>query len=428
MISKLSQSIFLVLILTFFSCGNRSEKQKGLDTVHNSMTMSTDDAPIVLGSNRTAIYLPLLKNKKVGVVGNNTTVIYKLEESSGTEAKKNYTHLVDSLISLGVDVVKVFAPEHGFRGEEPNGAIIPDGIDPKTGLPSISLYKPKASRTSDGDNTKPTPEHLEGVDVLIFDIQDVGSRFYTYISTLHYVMEAAAELDIPVIVLDRPNPTGHYIDGPILEPEHKSFVGMDLIPVVHGLTIGEYAKMLNGEKLLANGIQADLTVIEMENYDHNKRYDPPLPPSPNLPNATAINLYPSLCFFEGTNVNEGRGTSKQFQVFGSPFLDPEVFPYSYVPEPNSASKTPKHNGETCYGRDLSENPRIDEINLDWLIEAYENTSDKTKFFNESKFTRLAGTTKLQEQVESGMSSDEIKETWKDGLEKYAAIREKYLLY
>lgn len=166
----------------------------------------------------------------------------------------------------------------------------------------------------------------------------------------------------------------------------------------------------------------------MENYDHSKRYDPPLPPSPNLPNATAINLYPSLCFFEGTNVNEGRGTSKQFQVFGSPFLDPEVFPYSYVPEPNSASKTPKHNGETCYGRDLSENPRIDEINLDWLIEAYENTSDKTKFFNESKFTRLAGTTKLQEQVESGMSSDEIKETWKDGLEEYAAIREKYLLY
>ena len=407
------------MLFIIVSCGNHTGEKKNSATAHNSTSTSTDEAPIILGSNRTETYLPLLKNKKVGVVGNNTTVIYKPGEPSDTNTEKNYTHLVDSLIASGVDVVKVFAPEHGFRGIEPAGEKITDGTDLQTGLPLMSLY---------GDNRKPSPEQLEGVDVMIFDIQDVGTRFYTYISTLHYVMEAAAEQNIPVIVLDRPNPTGHYIDGPILEPEHQSFVGMDPIPVVHGLTIGEYAKMLNGEKLLANGIQADLTVIEMENYDHNKRYDPPLPPSPNLPNATAINLYPSLCFFEGTNVNEGRGTSKQFQVFGSPFLDPEVFPYSYVPEPNSGSKTPKHNGVTCYGRDLSDHPRIDEINLDWLIEAYENTSDKSEFFRNSKFTRLAGTTKLQEQIESGMSSEEIKETWKEGLKKYAVIREKYLLY
>lgn len=413
----LKSVLYLSALMLIFSCGNNSKVEKNLSSA-DDVPASSESHAISLGANRTEMYLPLLKNKKVGVVGNNTTVIYRPSSPSESNNQKPYVHLVDSLVSLGVDVVKVFAPEHGFRGAAPAGAKITDGIDDRTGLPLMSLY---------GNNTKPSAEQLEDVDIMIFDIQDVGTRFYTYISTLHYVMEACAEENIPVIVLDRPNPTGHYIDGPILEPEHQSFVGMDPIPVVHGLTIGEYAKMVNGEQFLENGIQTDLTVIKMENYNHDKQYDPPLPPSPNLPNATAINLYPSLCFFEGTNVNEGRGTSKQFQVFGSPFLDPEVFEYTYVPKPNEGSKDPKHSGETVFGRDLSQHPRIDEINLDWVIEAYENTADKTVFFRNS-FTRLAGTKNIQEQIEAGMSSDEIKETWKDGLEKYAKIREKYLLY
>lgn len=414
----LKSMVYLSALILIFSCGNNSKVEKNLNLAQNASASSESDA-IVLGANRTEIYLPLLKNKKVGIVGNHTTVIHRSNRPSESNSERPYIHLVDSLVSLGVDVVKVFAPEHGFRGAAPAGEKITDGIDSETGLPLMSLY---------GENRKPSARQLEDIEVMVFDIQDVGTRFYTYISTLHYVMEACAEENIPVIVLDRPNPTGHYIDGPILEPEHQSFVGMDPIPVVHGLTIGEYAKMVNGEQFLENGIQADLTVVEMEYYNHDMRYDPPLPPSPNLPNATAINLYPSLCFFEGTNVNEGRGTSKQFQVFGSPFLDPEVYPYSYVPNANAGAKNPKHEGITCYGRDLSQHPRIDEINLDWVIEAYENTADKTAFFREDKFTRLAGTTKLQEQIEAGMSSEEIEETWKDGLEKYAEIRKKYLLY
>jgi uncharacterized protein YbbC (DUF1343 family) len=268
---------------------------------------------------------------------------------------------------------------------------------------------------------------LQGLDILIFDLQDVGARFYTYISTLHYVMEAAAENGIEVLVLDRPNPNGHYTDGPILEPQHKSFVGMHPIPVVHGMTIGEYAKMINGEKWLKNGIQADLKVIEMENYDREMRYELPVKPSPNLPNSQAINLYPSLCFFEGTNVNAGRGTQKQFQVFGSPFLPKDKYDFSYVPQSNEGAKSPKHLGKTCYGKDLSEYQHLDHLNLEWLIEAYNNTSQKGEFFN-SFFTNLAGTKKLQQQIESGMSSEEIRSTWKEGLEEFKVVRGEYLLY
>lgn len=408
-------ALSLIVIITV-SCGNKDAKKKDV-VAQDSEPLRN---PIVLGVNKTEAYLPLLKNKKVGIVGNNTTVIKKsISAPSEVENKENYTHLVDSLVSLDVNVVKVFAPEHGFRGIEPAGAKITDGVDSKTGLPLMSLY---------GSNTKPSDEQLEDLDVIVFDIQDVGTRFYTYISTLHLVMEAAAENDISVIVLDRPNPNGSYIDGPILEAAYKSFVGMDRIPVVHGLTIGEYAKMLNGEKFLANGIQADLTVVEMENYDHDLQYAPPFKPSPNLPNATAINLYPSLCFFEGTNVNAGRGTSNQFQVFGSPYLDPEVYDYTYVPEPNQGANDPKHNGIKVYGKNLTDHPRINEINLDWLINAYNNTSDKEDFFRESFFTKLAGTKKLQEQIEAGMTSEEIKATWQKGLKDYAQTREKYLIY
>ena len=414
---KIYKHLFVIcLALVTASCLDHDVKQKEM-ALQNS---APAEDPLILGANRTEAYLPLIRNKRVGIIGNNTTVIKKsLGESSVGSDQKAYTHLVDSLLALDVNVVKVFAPEHGFRGIQPAGTKIKDGVDSKTGLPLMSLY---------GSNTKPSDDQLRDVEVLIFDIQDVGTRFYTYISTLHLVMEAAAENDIPIIVLDRPNPNGSYIDGPILEPEHKSFVGMDPVPVVHGLTIGEYARMLNGERLLADGVQADLTVIEMKNYNHDLHYAPPFRPSPNLPNAQAINLYPSLCFFEGTNVNAGRGTSHQFQVFGSPFLDPQIYPYTYTPRPNMGAKDPKHNGRTVHGKNLTEHPRINEINLNWLINAYRHTADKEDFFREGFFTKLAGTEKLQEQIESGMTSEEIKSTWQKGLEEYAQIRKKYLIY
>ena len=413
MIFKLFKSTLLFVLIATVSCGNNTGSE-------NTRAMAQEPAPkgeqsqnITLGVQRTKKYLPLLEGKNVAVVGNQTSVINR-----NSNAQENQIHLVDSLLFSGVNVVKVFAPEHGFRGTADAGEVIKDGKDLKTGLPIISLY---------GNNKKPSAEQLKDIDVLIFDIQDVGTRFYTYISTLHYVMEASAENNIPIIVMDRPNPNGHYIDGPILESEHTSFVGMHRIPIVHGLTIAEYAKMVNGEQFLSDGIQADLTVIEMENYNHEMPYDLPIKPSPNLPNATAINLYPSLCFFEGTNVNAGRGTSNQFQVFGSPYLDKEVFDYSYVPESNEGAKQPKHLGEKCFGRNLTDSERLDKINLEWLIEAYQHTSEKDAFFN-AFFTKLAGTKKLQEQIESGMSAEEIRETWKEGLEDYAVVREKYLMY
>ena len=414
MIYRFFKSTFLFVLITMSSCGNNPDAKVATATIENSST-DIETAPIIVGADRTEAYLPLLKGKKVGIVGNQTSIIgYDPEAATAGEP----VHLVDSLVSLGVDVVKVFAPEHGFRGTADAGEAIKDGVDVQTGLPILSLY---------GNNKKPSAEQLEEIEVMIFDIQDVGTRFYTYISTLHYVMEACAENNIPLIVFDRPNPNGHYIDGPILEPEHQSFVGMHPIPVVHGLTIGEYARMVNGEKFLTDGIQTDLTVIEMENYNHELPYELPVKPSPNLPNATAINLYPSLCFFEGTNVNEGRGTSNQFQVFGSPYLDPAVYEYTYVPEANEGAKFPKHLGETCYGMNLTDTPRIDSINLEWLVNAYAHTADKSEFFN-AFFTKLAGTTELQKQIEDGMTAAEIKATWQEGLEEFAQVREKYLLY
>ncbi len=399
------KSTFLFVLIMASACGNISSENAPVD--HNAAEVSQQ--ALKVGAACVEKYLPLLRNKKIGIIGNQTSII---------PTEKGQVHLVDSLLKLNVDIQKVFAPEHGFRGTADAGEVVKDGLDTKTGLPVISLY---------GSNKKPSAEQLKGLDLLIFDIQDVGARFYTYISTLHYVMEAAAENDIPLLILDRPNPNGHYIDGPILEPQHQSFVGMHPIPVVHGMTIGEYAQMINGQKWLKNGIQADLQVIKMENYDHSMKYELPVKPSPNLPNAKAINLYPSLCFFEGTNVNAGRGTNKQFQVFGSPFLPKEKYDYSYIPESNEGAKSPKHLGKTCYGRDLSKMPFLSSIHLEWLIDAYHNTSQKNEFFN-SFFTKLAGTEKLQKQIQAGMTSEEIRETWKPGLEEFAKVREKYLLY
>ncbi|MCJ7758038.1 MAG: DUF1343 domain-containing protein [Gillisia sp.] len=421
MIYKLFKNTYLFLLISMVSCGSSTGQNE--ITVKNSNSeippsgISVENSsPIIVGANRIETYLPLLKDKKVGIVGNQSSVIFKSRENETGAVK--YTHLVDSLLALKVQVTRVFAPEHGFRGTADAGEVVQDGKDSKTGLPIISLY---------GDNKKPKPEQINDLDLIIFDLQDVGARFYTYIATLHYVMEACAENNIPLLILDRPNPNGHYVDGPVLDPEYHSFVGMHPIPVVHGLTMGEYAKMINGEKWLKNGVQVDLQVIKMENYDHQKPYSLPIKPSPNLPNDQAINLYPSLCFFEGTNVNAGRGTDNQFQVFGSPFLDKTFYKYSYTPESKDGAKNPKHLGEICFGKDLTNTSHLNKIELNWLIEAYENTSDKSKFFN-AFFTKLAGGPELQKQIESGLSAGEISESWKPGLEAFKLKREKYLLY
>ncbi|MCK5400122.1 MAG: DUF1343 domain-containing protein, partial [Flavobacteriaceae bacterium] len=305
-----------------------------------------------------------------------------------------------------------------FRGTADAGEKVKDGFDTKTGLPIVSLY---------GKNRKPSAAHLKDIDILIFDIQDVGARFYTYIGTLHYVMEACAEQNIPLLILDRPNPNGLYIDGPILEPEYQSFVGMHPVPVVHGMTIGEYAQMLNGERWLENGIKCDITVIPIGNYTHNTFYSLPIKPSPNLPNDKAVNLYPSLCFFEGTNVSAGRGTDSQFQIFGSPFLGKQLFDFEFTPQPNEGAKYPKHKGELCYGLNLKSKANLKSLNLEWLIKAYNGTQNKSEFFN-TFFTKLAGTKKLQKQIAAGFTENQIKATWQEELEAFKKTREKYLIY
>lgn len=384
----------------------------------NPLTSCTQESKSTLqiktGADRTELYLKKLRGKRVGVVANQTSVIQKKGEKG--KEKREYTHLVDSLLSRKINIKKVFAPEHGFRGKADAGEIIKDSLDTKTGLPIVSIY---------AKNKKPTAAQLEGIDVILFDIQDAGARFYTYISTLHYVMEAAAESKIPVIVLDRPNPNGHYIDGPILEMEYKSFVGMHPIPVVYGMTIGEYGKMINGEKWLEKGIQSKLTVIPLKNYAHESEYSLPIKPSPNLPNDKSINLYPSLCFFEGTNVNAGRGTDKQFQIYGSPYLNHKN-KFTYTPSPNEGAKYPKHAHMICYGEDLTDTEKLSNINLSWLIQARQENSTKN-FFNDY-FTTLAGTKKLQKQIEQGLSEEEIKASWKDGLDSFKKVRAKYLIY
>ena len=381
--------LFICILFQWTSCGQKvSQKTKKINTA----------------AAQTNLYVSKLKGKRIAIVANQTSVISKSQTAIG----KSYIHLVDSLLLLGVDIQKVFAPEHGFRGKADAGEAVLDGIDKKTNLPIISLY---------GKNKKPTAEQLKGIDLVVFDIQDVGARFYTYISTLHYVMETCAEVGIPLLLLDRPNPNGYYIDGPVLEIEHKSFVGMHPVPVVYGMTIGEYGQMINGEKWLKNGIQCDLTVIPLNNYTHISEYNLPIKPSPNLPNATAINLYPSLCFFEGTNVSAGRGTATQFQIYGSPFLEKNNF--SFTPQANEGSKYPKYKNELCYGENLTAHPRLQQINLTWLLKAYkQNSSDN--FFN-TFLTRLAGTKKLQQQIEQGLSATEIRKSWQKELDAFKKL-------
>ena len=401
---------FLGVLFLMTSCSinktipSKNSYQKSTLSENQNSIRPNQSISFKTGADNSENYLPLLKDKKVGVVSNQTGIL------------SNKIHLVDFLVSNAIQVQKIFAPEHGFRGTADAGELIIDGKDTKTGLPIISLY---------GANKKPTPEQLEGIDILIFDIQDVGARFYTYISSLHYIMEACAENNIPLVVLDRPNPNGFIIDGPILEKEFSSFVGMHPVPVLYGMTIGEYAQMINGEKWLKEEVQCNLQVIPCVDYDRNASYHLPERPSPNLPNDQAINLYASLCFFEGTNVSVGRGTDKQFQIYGSPYLPQSGF--SFIPEPNFGAKEPMHKDVTCFGEDLTTIEPVSQIELKWLIRAYNTTADKTPFFNPF-FTKLAGTQTLQLQIEEGISERKIKKSWKPGLDQFKEIRKKYLLY
>jgi uncharacterized protein YbbC (DUF1343 family) len=360
------------------------------------------------GSYQIELYKKLIEGKSVAVVANQTSIVGK-------------THLVDTLISIGISVKTIFAPEHGFRDLADAGETIENGKDSETGVQLISLY---------GTHFKPTPADLSGIDVVIFDIQDVGARFYTYISTLNYILEACAENHVKCIVLDRPNPNGFYVDGNIPDPKYKSFVCMHPVPVVHGMTVGEYAEMINGEGWLKNGVKCELTVIKCKNYTHKTFYELPIKPSPNLPNQNSVYLYPSMCFFEGTNISLGRGTPYPFQVYGSPFLPDKGF--SFTPESVPGAKNPPLLGVKCYGIDLR-NAIIDklvpspEINLNWVIDAYRAYPDKSKFFIPT-FDVLAGGSELREQIQKGMTAEQIRATWKDGLKNFAKVREKYLLY
>ena len=440
MLKYFLKNTVLLFVLILISCGsgNKSEdrssklEQRSLNNEANGlMTEESRLNTVLVGANQTETYLPLLKGKKVGIVANQTSVVFNDKRQKTMEA--SYTHLVDTLVSLKINITQVFAPEHGFRGKADAGEKVVDGIDAKTGIPIISLYsqnkKPKLEQISETKKYEGDIEQgVYNIDIMVFDLQDVGARFYTYISTLHYVMEACAENSIPLLILDRPNPNGHYIDGPVLEPEHKSFVGMHPVPVVYGMTIGEYAQMINGEKWLMNNVICDITVIPIKNYTHQTSYSLPIKPSPNLPNDVAINLYPSLCFFEGTNVSAGRGTDKQFQVFGSPYLkNDSMYTYTFIPKPNEGAKYPKHENKLCYGMDLSQANRLDKLDLNYLIGAYQTTENKEQFFN-AFFVKLAGTENLQKQIESGLTHEQIRATWNKGLDAFRELRQKYLIY
>ncbi len=386
------KNTFLILVFFFFillsSCKAQNKK-------------------IIIAANRTTAYLKLLENKNIGIVANQTSVIFK---------NKGYTHLVDSLLKLKIHIKTVLSPEHGFRGKADAAEHVANGIDTKTGLPIISLY---------GKHKKPTTHDLKNLDCLVFDIQDVGVRFYTYISTLHYVMEACAENNIPLIVLDRPNPNAHYVDGPMLNTKYGSFVGKHPVPLVYGMTIGEYAQMINGEEWLQNHIQCNLTIVPLKNYNHQLSYHLPIRPSPNLPNDKAINLYPSLGFFEGTPINAGRGTEYQFQQYGSSLFS--VNNFKYIPKSNFGSKYPKDKNKTCYGVNLRDTVKQNKVNIQWLVDAYQKYPNKEKFFGNT-FTIHAGDTILQHQLKKGFNPLKIEKSWQKDIAAFKLIRAKYLLY
>lgn len=365
-------------------------------------------ADIKVGAERTDQYLPALKGKRVAVVANQASLVKK-------------RLLIDTLISLGVNITKIFAPEHGFKGEEDAGATIKNEKYKSTSISIISLY---------GEHNKPVPEDMKDVDVVVYDLQDVGVRFFTYVSTLHYLMEACAENNKELIVLDRPNPNGYYVDGPVLEPKFKSIVGMDPVPIVYGMTPAEYAHMLNGEKWLKNGEQCNLVCISIEGYNHHQLYELPVKPSPNLQDMGAVYLYPNLALFEGTVMSVGRGTDTPFEVIGAPTLQNATFTFTPVSKPGASH--PLYEGQKCSGYNLKDFGNIliknyQKLYLFWLKGAYKDYPDKAKFFN-SYFTQLAGTDKLQKQIEDGLPDEDIRASWEPGLTQFKKIRKKYLLY
>ena len=394
--SNIQYIIILFCLIAFTSCKSTSPQQEQVQEL--------EPAKIIAGAERLDQYIPNLEGKNVGLLVNHTSLI-------------NGKHLLDTLTSLKINVVKIFAPEHGFRGNADAGEHIDNSIDETTGVPIISIY---------GDHRKATPEDLEGVDVVIFDSQDVGARFFTYFSAMQLMLEACAENNVEMIILDRPNPNGHYVDGPILEMENKSYVGMNPVPIVFGLTAGEYTKMMVGEKWINKAESLKLTVIEMTGWDHNTPYSLTTKPSPNLPTDQSIALYPSTCLFEGTMVSVGRGTYTPFQIIGVP--ETIIGDYSFTPKSIvGMSKKPKYMGQECYGYDLSNVQVKNQIDLSYLIEFYNKSKDKEKFFN-NYFVKLAGTDQLQKQIEEGKSEDEIRASWQSGLTAYKAKRKKYLLY
>ena len=412
--------LLFLLILLVLSCSSEIREEAPIESRTNisledqKYEPTPSELEIKVGAESISEYLPMLKNKRVAIVGNQTSVI-------------GSTFLVDTLLSLGIDVTLLFAPEHGFRGNHDAGEKVKHSQDSKTGLQIFSLH---------GKTHKPTKESLKNVDVILFDVQDVGVRFYTYISTLHYVMEAAAENNKAVIVLDRPNPNAHYIDGPVLDTNFKSFIGMHPVPVVYGMTIGEYGEMINGEYWLKDSLQADLTVIKLKNWTHDKEYVLPIPPSPNLPNQLSIYLYPSLCFFEGTEVSVGRGTDYPFQVWGHPNAQCDSLnQISFMPvSMPGKSKYPKHENELCKGIDFRKYS-TDSVRKNWKLEirpmqeAQSCIQPEKKFFNRAEFFNLlAGNKQLLQQLEERKTEKEIRSSWEPEINNFKLIRVKYLLY
>ncbi len=375
--------------------------------IFTGVELKAQDKKILPAADQPELYLSKLSGKSVGIVANQTSIL----------TQSNQKHVVDFLLEKGISVKKVFVPEHGFRGVADAGEKVDNTIDSKTGLPIISLY---------GNNKKPTAAQIKDLDLIIFDLQDVGVRFYTYISTMHYVMEAAAENGVPVMIFDRPNPNGDYIAGPVLKSGFESFVGMHPIPVVHGLTVGELAKMINGEKWLKGDLQATIEVIPVGNWTHDMRYNLPVKPSPNLPNDLAIRLYPSTCFFEGTIVSLGRGTLFPFQTYGYP--DPTFGKFTFTPiSIDGMSKTPPLQDQICYGVDLRNEPLNQQFTLKYLLDAYQK-SGKGKAFFSNYFNTLAGTDQLKKMIIEGKTALEIESSWQTDLDSYKKLREKYLIY
>lgn len=371
-------------------------------------TQSSQEAPILPGASHLDTLLPMLEGRRVALIGNQTSEI-------------NGRLLPEILLEKGVKLVKLFSPEHGFRGTADAGAKVSGGKDEVTGLPIISLY---------GNNKKLPVSELNNIDVVLYDLQDVGVRFYTYISTLEYAMEACAQAGVDFIVLDRPNPLGHIVDGPVLKPKFKSFVGMQPIPIIYGMTPGEYALMLVGEKWI-NAPQLKLTVIPIRNYTHHSKYHLPVAPSPNLKNMAAIYLYPSLCLFEGTDVSLGRGTDQPFQQYGHPAF--KGMPHSFMPQPKQGATNPPQKGKLCYGEFLASTPEEalklieDKFQIKWIIKAYRQYPNKSEFFKPF-FHTLAGTDELAKQIATGKSEEEIRKSWEPDLQHFKSIRKKYLLY